>query len=92
MSNLNIHRRRKTLASVEDSKEYSGILQDIASAAGKEAVLEAKVLKIPITYLNASRQVVKEFPDGRLEVIQQLPKLKTSRVLRKGTILHARKG
>ncbi|MFI5160719.1 MAG: hypothetical protein ACHQHN_05545 [Sphingobacteriales bacterium] len=91
MSNFNIDRRRKTLESVEDSKEYSDILQDIASAAGQEAILEAKVLKIPITYLNASRQVVTEFPDGRIEVLEQLPKLNASRALRKGTILHARK-
>jgi hypothetical protein len=92
MSNPNIHRRKRALASVEDSKEYSVILQDIARAAGEEAVLEAKILKIPITYLNASRQVVKEFPDGRIEVLEQLPKLKASRVIRKGTVLHARKG
>ena len=92
MGNPNIHKRKRLLSSVEDSKEYSAILQDIASAAGEEAVLEAKILRIPITYLNASRQVVKEFPDGRIEILEQLPKLKSSRVLRKGTILHARKG
>ena len=71
MGNPNIHKRKRLLSSVEDSKEYSAILQDIASAAGEEAVLEAKILKIPITYLNASRQVVKEFPDGRIEILEQ---------------------
>jgi hypothetical protein len=92
MESSNTHRRKRLLSSVEDSKEYSVILQDIAREAGEEAVLEAKILKIPITYLNAHRQVVKEFPDGRIEILEQLPKLNSSRVLRKGTILHARKG
>ena len=92
MGNLNIHKRKRLLSSVEDSKEYSVILQDIAREAGEEAILEAKVLKIPITYLNANRQVVKEFPDGRIEILEQLPNLKSSEALRKGAILHARKG
>lgn len=92
MGSSNIHRRKRLLASVEDSKEYSVILQDIARAAGEEAILEAKVLKIPITYLNDKNQVVKEFPDGRIEVIKQLNKSETHITLPKGTILHARKG
>jgi len=92
MSDLNIHRRKRALASVEDSREYSVILQDIARAAGEEAIVEAKILNIPITYLNSNHQVVKKFPDGRIEVIEQLLKPKPSKVLRKGTVLHARKG
>ncbi|HAL83402.1 MAG: hypothetical protein ACHQIM_02410 [Sphingobacteriales bacterium] len=92
MRNLNSHRIKKGLESVEDSKEYGVILQEIAREAGEEAVLEAKILKIPITYLNASRQVVKEFPDGRIEIIKQLPALKTHRSFAKGTVLYARKG
>ncbi len=92
MGNSDIHKRKRLLYSVEDSKGYSAILQDIAREAGKEAVLEAKILRIPITYLNASRQVVKEFPDGRIEILEQLPTLKASGILHKGTVLHARKG
>ncbi|MDB5152868.1 MAG: hypothetical protein JWR54_1619 [Mucilaginibacter sp.] len=91
MGNLTIHRRKRALASVEDSKEYNLTLQDIATAAGEEAIIEAKVLKIPVTYLSGT-QVVKKFPDGKIEVIKQISKSKTSAVLRKGTILHARKG
>ena len=53
---------------------------------------EARALKIPITYLNDSYQVVKEFPDGRIEVLQQLIKSETHKALPKGTILYARKG
>jgi hypothetical protein len=92
MGNLNIHKRKRLLSSVEDSKEYSVILQDIAREAGNEAVLEAKVLKIPITYLNDESQIVKKFPDGRIEVIKQLNKSETHISLPKGTVLHARKG
>ncbi len=92
MNNPNTHIKKRALASVEDSKGYSVILQDIARAAGEEAIIEAKVLKIPITYLNEKHQVVKKFPDGRIEVIEQLQKTKTFKVLRKGTVLHARKG
>jgi hypothetical protein len=91
MANPNIHRRKRALASVEDSKEYNLTLQDVARAAGEEAIIEAKVLKIPVTYLSGS-QVVKKFPDGKIEVIKQLLKAKSSKVLRKGTVLHARKG
>ncbi len=92
MGNPAIHRKKRLLSSVEDSKEYSAILQDIAREAGEEAVKEAKILKIPITYLNASRQVVKEFPDGRIEIIKQLPAPKTQKSFPKGTVLYARKG
>jgi hypothetical protein len=91
MANPNIHRRKRALASVEDSKEYNLTLQDVARSAGEEAIIEAKVLKIPVTYLSGN-QVVKKFPDGKIEVIKQLFKAKSSKVLRKGTILHARKG
>jgi len=80
------------LSSVEDSKAYSVILQDIAREAGEEAILEAKVLKIPVTYLNDNNQVVKKFPDGRIEIIEQLVKSETHKAIAKGTILHARKG
>jgi hypothetical protein len=64
MGNLTIHRRKRALASVEDSKEYNLTLQDIARAAGEEAIIEAKVLKIPVTYLSGT-QVVKSFPMGK---------------------------
>jgi len=92
MESSNIRRRKRLLSSVEDSKEYSDILQDIAREAGEEAILEAKVLKIPITYLNDNNQVVKKFPDGRIEVIKQLVKSENHITLPKGTTLHARKG
>jgi len=92
MGNSNINKRKRLLSSVEDSKEYSVILQDIAREAGEEAVLEAKVLKIPITYLNDNDQIVKRFPDGRIQVIKQLSKSDTHIALPKGTVLHARKG
>ncbi len=89
---FNLHRRKRALASVEDSKGYSVILQDIGRAISEEAILEAKVLKIPITYLNKDNQVVKKFPDGKIEVIKQLVKSETHKALPKGTILHAGKG
>jgi len=92
MGNLNIHKRKRLLSSVEDSKEYSVILQDIAREAGDEAILEAKVLNIPITYLNDDGQIVKKFPDGTIQVIKQLNKSEIHISLPKGTILHARKG
>ena len=92
MGNSNIHKKLPLLETVEDSPEYSDILQKIAREAGEEAVREARALKIPITYLNDSRQVVKEFPDGRIEVIEQLRISENPVALPKGTILHARKG
>ncbi len=92
MGNITIRKGKKALESVEDTKEYHVILQDIGRAAGDEAVIEAKVLKIPITYLNDNYQIVTEFPDGKIEVIKQLVKPETSAILRKGTVLHARKG
>ena len=92
MGNPNIHKKLPLLETVEDSEEYGGILQKIAREAGEEAIREARALKIPITYLNGSHQVVKEFPDGKIEILQQLIKSETQRNLPIGTILHARKG
>ena len=92
MDHLIYSTKKRLLASVEDSKDYNIILQDIARAAGDEAVLEAKVLKIPITYLNDDNQVVKKFPDGRIEVIKQLTESEAPVALPKGTKLHVRKG
>jgi hypothetical protein len=92
MKNINIHKRKRLLSSVEDSKAYNGILQGIAREAGDEAILEARVLNIPITYLNDDAQIVKKFPDGSVEIIKQLNKSETHISLPKGTILHARKG
>ena len=91
MGNLNSHKKLPLLETVEDSPEYSNILQKIAREAGEQAVREARALKIPITYLNDSRQVVKEFPDGRIEVIEQLIRSETLISLPKGTVLYARK-
>ena len=59
MKITNIHKRKRALATVEDSREYSVTLQDVARAAGQEAIIEAKVLKIPVTYLSGN-QVVKK--------------------------------
>jgi 3-deoxy-D-arabino-heptulosonate 7-phosphate (DAHP) synthase len=61
------HSRNRLLSSVEDRKDYHIILQRIATAAGKEAIMEAKVLKIPITYLNDNNQVVK---NSRMEELK----------------------
>jgi hypothetical protein len=91
MGDYNIQRSKKTLASVEDRKDYSIILQNIAREAGNEAIVEAKVLKIPITYLNSDNQVVKRFPNGRIEVIEHLTKAKKNNIFPKGTILHSHK-
>jgi hypothetical protein len=47
--------------------------QQLFSEAGKLAVMENRRLGIPIVYGNEKNEVIKEYPDGRKEVLGTFP-------------------
>lgn len=77
------------LSSVEDGGEFGAVVGRTATYAGKQAVSEARVLKLPITYLKGG-EVIKESPDGKIQVLKRLKSPKPV-IIKKGTVLHARK-
>ena len=89
LSTQNKKSRRTKLSGLEDSKDFVPAIQEIASLAAVSAIREAKVLKIPLTYLKGN-EIVRKFSDGRTETISHLVKKKKSVILKKGTVLHAR--
>lgn len=78
------------LSSIEDGKEFSNVVGKTANYAGKQAVAEAKVLKLPVTYLKGG-EVIRENPDGKVEVLKRLKSRHKPVSIKKGTVLHARK-
>lgn len=78
------------LSGLEDSRDVIPALQEIASFAAVSAITEAKVLKIPVTFLKGT-EVVRRFSDGRTEIVTHINNSKASSILKKGTVLHARK-
>jgi CHASE2 domain-containing sensor protein len=83
-------RKRITLSALEDSKDFSSLVQYVAQMAAKAAIAESKALKIPVTYLQGNK-IVKKYPDGKVEVIGKIINQKPAVMLRKGSVLHAKK-
>ncbi len=60
---------------LEEQENAAEILQELATKASEIAIAEDKALGLPITYLKDGK-VIKEFPDGRIVVIEELEKTK----------------
>jgi hypothetical protein len=59
---------KKDLSFLEDNEENHKILAELARTASIQAIAEAKVLGLDITYLRGN-EIVKESPDGKITVI-----------------------
>ncbi|MCF8243606.1 MAG: hypothetical protein K9J37_08885 [Saprospiraceae bacterium] len=53
-------------------EEIVKALQDIGAETGRRAIAEAKALGLPVTFVE-NDQIIKEFPDGRREVLGNVP-------------------
>jgi hypothetical protein len=58
--------RKVSLASLEDGETLE-LIGLVARESGQRAILEAKVLKLTVTYLRG-HDVVKRHPDGKIEI------------------------
>jgi len=52
--------------------EVVNALKAIGKEAGRRAIAEAKALGLPVTFVE-NELIVKEFPDGRREIIGKVP-------------------
>lgn len=82
--------RRISLLALEDAANFSLEVGKIGQIAGKNALAEAKVLKLPVTYLKGSA-IVRETAHGSIEIIGHVKSYSSKVKFQKGIILHAKK-
>ncbi|MES2386729.1 MAG: hypothetical protein V4543_01905 [Bacteroidota bacterium] len=73
----------------EESEGFIDFLRAVGKEAGENAIRVARVLQIPITSL-VGNQVVTKYPDGRIEVISEIPERMPS-PFKKGVVYYAKK-
>ena len=81
--------RKISLASLEDG-ETLVLIESVARYAGQIAISEAQVLKLAVTYLRGY-DIVKRYPDGKIEVVGKVKPVEPQVKFVKGTVLHAKK-
>lgn len=74
---------------VEEQKDSSKLME-IGNRAAINAINENKALKLPLTYIKDG-WVIREYPDGHVERIEEIKQLLTPSVkFKKGTALHVK--
>lgn len=90
---LGLFRKRQAIynfSEIETSPNGSVEIQKLVREAGQAAASEAKALGIPKVFANNS-QIIKQYPDGRIEIIAEgLAEKMFFRHFKTG-VLHARK-